>query len=197
MPTLVFATNNSHKLKEAKEILPDSISVVSLREIGCEEELPETGLTLQANSLQKARYVNEKYGLPCFADDTGLEVDALGGAPGVFSARYAGNHATAAENLQKLLRETAGCENRGCRFRTVIALLGIGDPVFFEGNVEGALLESPRGDDGFGYDPIFLPLGEELTFAEMSAAAKNALSHRGEALRRMTEFLGERLKSGF
>ncbi|MFM8432049.1 MAG: RdgB/HAM1 family non-canonical purine NTP pyrophosphatase [Bacteroidota bacterium] len=197
MPVLVFATNNKHKLKEARSILPLSIELKSLADIGCTDELPETGSTLEANSLQKARYVYEKFGLPCFSDDTGLEVDALSGAPGVYSARYAGPNATSAQNLSRLLREMTDVYDRKAKFRTVISLLGIGDLEIFSGAVDGTLLDSPRGDDGFGYDPVFVPVGYRLTFSEMAPHIKNSLRHRGIALRLMTDWLQNRMKSGF
>lgn len=197
MPTLVFATNNKHKLKEAKAILPAFIQLKSLSDIGCADELPETGATLEANALQKARYVFEKFGLPCFSDDTGLEVDALSGAPGVYSARYAGVGASSKDNMDKLLREMAGMENRSARFRTVIVLLGVGQPEFFSGVVEGRLLTEPRGSEGFGYDPLFMPEGHELTFSEMDLAFKSSMSHRGKALHSMSGWLENRMKSAF
>lgn len=197
MPDLVFATNNPHKLKEAKAILPAFIRLKSLQDIGCFEELPETGNTLEANALQKARYVYEKYGAPCMADDTGLEVSALGGEPGVYSARYAGPQADPVLNLEKLLREMKGVPDRQARFRTVIALMGVGDQRFFEGTVNGAILEKPVGESGFGYDPVFIPDGYGHSFSEMSPELKNALSHRGIALRSMSAWIEQRIASGF
>lgn len=187
--TLVFATNNRNKLKEAHEILPDGIELLSLEDIGCDDELPETGNTLEANAFQKARYVHEKFGLPCFSDDTGLEVDALDGAPGVYSARYAGIPADPQKNVERLLRELNGIADRRARFRTVICLLGMGEPISFTGTVEGLITDAPRGTGGFGYDPVFLPIGSELTFSQMPSAQKHAVSHRARALQAMCDWL--------
>jgi XTP/dITP diphosphohydrolase len=206
----VFCTNNSHKLTEIRQILGDKIKVLSLQDIGCNVDIPETGKTLEENALQKARYVWDHYHLPCFADDTGLEVEALGGAPGVYSARYAAmngdpqghvlSHDSEA-NMRRLLRELQGKENRKARFRTVIALIEKKDVCpcgctsikrehLFEGIVEGEIMHERSGAEGFGYDPVFRPDGFEKTFAEMSADEKNAISHRGRATRRLCDYLG-------
>lgn len=187
--SIVFATNNTHKLKEATQILGPSIRIISLRDIGCSDELPETGNTFRANALQKARYVHEKYGVICFADDSGLEVNALQGAPGVFSARYAGTGATSDQNIDRLLREMSGVEDRSASFRTVIAFMGPGDPLFFEGIIEGTILEQRSGTDGFGYDPVFVPKGEQRTFSEMQPEEKNRISHRAIALHDLQRWL--------
>lgn len=190
--TLVFATNNRHKLREAVEMLPDRFEIRSLADIGCEDELPETGNTLEANAFQKARYVHEKFGVVCFSDDTGLEVDALQGAPGVYSARYAGFPPDAQKNLDRLLREMDGVQDRRARFRTVICLLGMGEPLRFTGTVEGTITEKARGTGGFGYDPVFLPEGSDLTFSQMTPHKKHAISHRGRALQAMCEWLQQK-----
>jgi XTP/dITP diphosphohydrolase len=192
--SIVFATNNLHKLKEAREILPADITILSLEDIGCEEELPETGNTLAANAFQKARYVHEKYGVICFSDDTGLEVDALDGAPGVYSARYAGTPSDSARNVERLLRELKDISDRKARFRTVVSLQGMGAPVSFEGTVEGRITELPSGVGGFGYDPVFIPDGFEKTFAELPASTKHAVSHRGRALEHLRNWLSKNEK---
>lgn len=200
MATIVFATNNQHKLKEVCQILPEWIRVKSLDEIGCEDELPETGNTLHANALQKARYVREKFGTDCFADDTGLEVDALDGEPGVFSARYSGKNASSADNIRKLLLELRGVRERSARFRTVIALVMNDEVYYFEGVVEGRIIDHESGAAGFGYDPVFVPVGTEKTFAEMRPEEKNAISHRAIAVRKLKEWIDvnrERLSVGF
>lgn len=188
-PTLLFATNNAHKLAEAAAILNDAFEVVGLSSIACTDELPEHQDTLEGNALQKARYVHEKYGVDCFADDTGLEVEALGGEPGVFSARYAGPACLASDNIAKLLTQLNGKPNRNARFRTVIALILEGQEYLFEGIVNGRILESKTGTAGFGYDSIFQPEGVAVSFAEMEAAEKNDISHRGRALQKMAHFL--------
>lgn len=187
---LVFATNNVHKLQEVRQILGDAFEVVSLAEIGCYDDIPETEPTLEGNALIKARWVAEKFGCSCFADDTGLEVDALGGAPGVRSARYAASEGEPGHdsqaNMRLLLRNLAGVADRRARFRTVMALVREdGSELTVSGKVEGSIIEEPRGADGFGYDPVFVPEGDNRTFAEMSAEEKNAVSHR----RRATEAL--------
>ncbi|MCM1309919.1 MAG: RdgB/HAM1 family non-canonical purine NTP pyrophosphatase [Bacteroides sp.] len=184
---IVFATNNQHKLTEVRQIVGDAIEIRSLADIGCHDDIPETGATLEENAAQKARYISERYGVDCFADDTGLEVDALGGAPGVYSARYAGPGHDSAANMAKLLGEMAGSKERTARFRTVIALSRNGELSFVEGRVDGTIAIEPHGSEGFGYDPVFLPKeGGGRSFAEMSAEEKNAISHRGRA---MKEFL--------
>lgn len=186
---LVFATNNKHKLEEARAILAGRFEVVSLAEIGCHDDIPETADTLDGNALIKARWVKERYGYDCFADDTGLMVEALGGAPGVYSARYAGEHCTFADNVNKMLREMQGAENRKAYFATVVALILNGETHTFEGRVDGLIATEPHGDGGFGYDPIFIAEETGRSFAEMSAAEKNAISHRGRAMRKLADFL--------
>lgn len=186
---IVFATNNRHKLEEISCLLGGEHEVVSLEDIGCRDEIPEDHDTLEGNALQKARYVKEHYGYDCFADDTGLEVEALGGRPGVYSARYAGPAKDSAENMRKVLREMEGVENRKACFRTVIALLLDGREYLFEGRVDGEILIAPQGTEGFGYDPIFRPEGFRESFAEMSMEAKNGISHRGRAMQQLISFL--------
>lgn len=187
---LVFATNNAHKLAEFRAIAGPELPVLSLAEIGCNADIPETGDTLQANALQKARWVAGRFGCACFADDTGLEVDALGGEPGVHSARYApGTDHDSAANTRHLLSRLDGKADRHARFRTVIALVRPDGEYLFEGSVEGEILTSPAGDGGFGYDPVFRPDGWQHTFAQASAEEKNSISHRGRATRKLIEFL--------
>jgi len=186
---LVFATNNKHKLKEIKSMLNDIIQVVSLADIGCTDELPETSASIRGNALQKARYIFEKFGMDCFADDTGLEVEALGGRPGVYSARYAGNNASSADNVTKLLHEMKGIENRKARFKTVIALITDHEEKSFEGIIDGVIADKPVGENGFGYDPVFIPDGSTIRFAEMSDEEKNKISHRKRALEKLVEHL--------
>lgn len=187
---LCFATNNDHKLDEVRPLLPATIELVSLRAIGCQEELPETQDTLAGNARQKAAYVWEHYGVPCFADDTGLEVAALHGEPGVYSARYAGPQRSAADNVAKLLHELAGAADRSAQFRTVIALvLPDGQMHEFAGAVAGTITETVAGADGFGYDPVFRPAGHVETFAQMPLARKNTMSHRARAVERLVAFL--------
>lgn len=186
---IVFATNNPHKLEEIRKITDGTIEILSLSDIGCHEEIPETGATLEANALIKAQFVKERYGYDCFADDTGLEVDALGGAPGVYSSRYAGEACNPQENMDKLLRELNGKNDRSARFRTVIALLLDGETLFFEGEVAGRIIEERRGEAGFGYDPVFVPDGYNQTFAELGNDEKNRISHRAIATRKVVEFL--------
>ena len=186
---LVFATNNAHKLEEVRQILGDRFKVLSLNDINCHEDIPETGDTFQDNALQKARYVKEHYGYDCFADDTGLEVTALDGAPGVHSARYAGDHDSEA-NMTKLLRELEKKPDRSAQFRTVVALLLNGQEVLFEGIVTGKIaLERHYGQSGFGYDPIFIPDGFTETFSQMSPESKNLVCHRGRAVRKLADYL--------
>ncbi|HNS11836.1 MAG TPA: non-canonical purine NTP diphosphatase [Bacteroidia bacterium] len=186
---LVFATNNNNKLKEVRQLMPDNIEILSLKDIGCEDELPETGRTLNDNAFQKAQYVFEKYGWNCFADDTGLEVQALGGRPGVLSARYAGPACRASDNIEKLLTELKNEENRAARFRTVIACFLDKEVLYFEGQINGTITTNERGEGGFGYDPVFLPEGSDLTFAEMTAEEKNKRSHRSESIRKFVHWL--------
>jgi XTP/dITP diphosphohydrolase len=189
MKEIVFATNNQHKLEEVRAMLGDSYKVVSLKEIGCFDDIPETADTLKGNALQKAEWVKERYGYDCFADDTGLEVEALGGAPGVYSARYAGENVTYADNNRKLLQEMKGKTNRNAAFKTVICLILNGETHFFEGEVRGRIIEENRGTTGFGYDPVFIPEGYDVTFAEMGAELKNKISHRARATAALVKFL--------
>ncbi len=186
---IIFATNNAHKLSEVQAVLGDRFRLVTLAECGITEEIPEDAPTLEGNALQKARYVHERTGADCFADDTGLEVDALGGAPGVHSARYATDGHDFAANNRLLLRNLAGAADRSAHFRTVIALILDGREYLFEGRVDGRIAESEAGCGGFGYDPLFVPEGFDKTFAEMGADEKNVISHRGRAVRRLVEFL--------
>ena len=178
---IVFATNNLHKLSEIREIIGDKFKILSLKEIGCNEDIPETANTLEGNAEIKARYVKEHYGYDCFADDTGLEVDTLGGEPGVLSARYAGENHDSQANMNLLLKNMSGKENRAARFRTVIALIIGEELTLMDGIVEGEITHDRAGDSGFGYDPIFRPLEREFTFAQMSSEDKNKISHRGRA----------------
>ena len=189
MRKLIFATNNAHKLGEVQALLGDDFELVTLRECGITEDIPETAETLEGNALQKAHYVYSKTGLDCFADDTGLEVDALGGAPGVHSARYATDGHDFAANNRLLLKNLEGAQERTARFRTVIALILDGVEYTFEGRVEGVIATEESGSEGFGYDPLFVPSGEIITFAQMSAEAKNAISHRGRAVAELVKFL--------
>ena len=192
---IVFATNNAHKLSEIRGILGESFEVLSLNDIGCHEDIPETGTTLEENALQKAEYIYNKYGYDCFADDTGLEVEALNGEPGVFSARYAGGEGHDSEaNMQKLLHNLEGTENREARFRTIIALVireeGATASVHrFEGIVNGCITKEKSGAEGFGYDPIFQPEGYDKTFAELGTEVKNKISHRARAVSKLAAFL--------
>ena len=189
---LVFATNNAHKLEEIREMAGGQYEIVSLKEIGCQEEIPEEQDMLEGNALQKARFVKERYGADCFADDTGLEIAALGGEPGVRSARYAGEGHDSEANMRKVLAKMEGVDDRRARFRTVIALILDGEEHLFEGEVRGEILREKHGAEGFGYDPIFRPEGFAESFAEMSLDAKNAISHRGRATRALIRFLNGR-----
>lgn len=187
---LVFATNNKHKLDEVRNITSrHPVEIVSLAEINCFDDIPETADTLEGNALQKAHYIQEKFGLNCFADDTGLEVEALNNAPGVYSARYAGPGHDSEANMKKLLHEMEGKENRKARFRTVIALVWNGKTYTFDGIVNGTITTTKRGENGFGYDPIFIPEGYEQTFAELGNDIKNQISHRAKAVEKLDEFL--------
>ncbi|MDY5623444.1 MAG: non-canonical purine NTP diphosphatase [Bacteroidales bacterium] len=187
---LVFATNNKHKLDEVRKITSrHPVEIVSLAEINCFDDIPETADTLEGNALQKAHYIQEKFGLNCFADDTGLEVEALNNAPGVYSARYAGPGHDSEANMKKLLHEMEGKENRKARFRTVIALVWNGKTYTFDGIVNGTITTTKRGENGFGYDPIFIPEGYEQTFAELGNDIKNQISHRAKAVEKLDEFL--------
>jgi XTP/dITP diphosphohydrolase len=186
---LCIATNNLHKIDEIRDLLGNKFKLVSLSEINCFEELPETRDTLAGNSLQKAEYIFQRYNIPVFADDSGLEVDALNGDPGVYSARYAGIHKSDQDNISLLLENMKNVFNRKARFRTVIALLGLGEPRFFEGSVAGTILHAKRGTLGFGYDPVFQPDGYTTTFAEMEISEKNQMSHRAMAIGKLVDFL--------
>ena len=188
MPKLVFATNNQNKLKEVKAQLPSHIELLSLEDIGCEEDIPEIAPTIEGNALQKAQYVKSNYGYDCFADDTGLEVEALNGAPGVYSARYAGEDKNAEKNMQKLIEELHNEENRNAQFKTVIALIFEGEEHLFDGVCKGQITHNRKGDKGFGYDPVFQPTGFLSTFAEMDLAQKTAIGHRGKAVKKLIDF---------
>ncbi|MDR2148821.1 MAG: non-canonical purine NTP diphosphatase [Tannerella sp.] len=192
MKTIVFATNNSHKISEVRDILSEKIHIVSLKDIGCFDEIPETADTLTGNALLKARYVKEHYDYDCFADDTGLEVEALNGAPGALSARYAGDNHDFNANMEKLLKALESEKNRRARFRTVIALIFEGKEYFFEGIINGLIISEKRGKTGFGYDPIFIPDGYDRTFAELGTEEKNRISHRAIAVRELADFLQKR-----
>lgn len=185
---LIFATKNKHKVLEINRMLGDTKKVKSLLEIKFEGDLPETGHTLEENALQKARFINKHLGVDCFADDTGLEIDALNGAPGVYSARFAGPEKDSIKNIEKVLSELKNKTNRKARFRTVIALILDQKEMLFEGYVDGTILDAPRGDGGFGYDSIFMPEGYDLSFAEMLLSQKNKISHRAMALQKLAEF---------
>jgi XTP/dITP diphosphohydrolase len=185
----VFATNNAHKLEEVRAILGKQVEMLSLRDIKCNVDIPETGATLEDNALLKAHYVYDNYGMDCFADDTGLEVEALGGAPGVYSARYAGEGHDFDANIRKLLQEMKGVENRAARFRSVFALIINGKEHLFEGSISGTILTHGHGNGGFGYDSIFVPNGYTQTFASMEAAVKNRISHRAIAAGKLAHFL--------
>ncbi len=187
--TIVFATNNAHKLSEIRKIVGIRWQILSLADIGCCEDIPETADTLEGNALQKARYIKDKYGYDCFADDTGLMVDALDGAPGVYSARYAGEAHNSQANMQLLLKNMDGKNNRKAHFSTVIALIKGSEIFIFEGRVDGVITEHPTGQGGFGYDPVFRPDGFNRTFAEVSDDEKNAISHRGRATEKLLKYL--------
>ena len=189
MTEIIFATNNAHKLSEAQALLGDKFHLVTLRDCGITEDIPETADTLDGNASQKSHYLHDRVGKNCFADDTGLEVEALGGAPGVRSARYATDGHDFEANNRLLLKNLEGVTNRKARFRTVISLILDGEEHLFEGIVEGRIAESAAGCGGFGYDPLFIPDGYDCTFAEMSADEKNAISHRGRAVQKLVEFL--------
>lgn len=189
---LVFATNNKHKLEEVRAIVGDRVEILSLNDIDCHDDIPETADTLQGNALIKARYIHEKYNVDCFADDTGLEVEALGGEPGVYSARYAGEACDSQANMHKLLENLTGENNRKAQFRTVIALIIKGEEKLFNGIVKGKISREKMGNSGFGYDPIFIPEGFSQSFAQMSSEMKNSISHRYRATEQLSNYLKER-----
>lgn len=189
MRKIVFATNNQHKLEEVRAMIGDYFQVLSLKDIDCNEDIPENGLTFEENAISKARYIKEHYGYDCFADDSGLEVTALNNAPGVFSARYAGEPSNSQRNIEKLMHEMQGKEERSARFRTCIAYLTGEEELYFEGCVEGSIIDTLRGCNGFGYDPLFVPCGYDITFAEMSSEEKNKISHRAIAVQKLIEYL--------
>ncbi len=189
MRKLVFATNNAHKLEEVRAVLDNKIEIVSLNELGCYDDIPETADTLEGNALIKAEYVFNKFGMACIADDTGLEVEALNGEPGVYSARYGGEPHNAQKNMQKLLTNLKGVENRKARFRTVIVLKDAERELYFEGTIHGHISETPSGAAGFGYDPVFVPDGYNKSFAELGPELKNRISHRALAVEELIRFL--------
>lgn len=188
---IVFATNNQHKLKELQAILGNEFHLLSLKDINCEEEIPEEQETLEGNASQKSHFIFDKYGYNCFADDTGLEIEALSGEPGVYSARYAGEEKGAEANMKKVLQKMEKINQRKARFRTVISLIINGEEHFFDGVVNGTILKEKRGDAGFGYDPIFQPDGFDQSFAEMELFEKNKISHRGRAVQKLVAYLKE------
>ena len=189
MRKIVFATNNQHKLEEVRSMIGSYFEVLSLRDIDCNEEIPENGSTFEENAIYKARYIKDNYGYDCFADDSGLEVKALNNAPGVYSARYAGEPSNSQRNIEKLMREMQGKEERLARFRTCIAYISDREKEIFEGCVEGYIIDTLRGFNGFGYDPLFVPCGYDITFAEMSSEEKNKISHRARAVQKLIEYL--------
>ena len=189
MKKIVFATNNQHKLQEVRAIVGQYFDVLSLRDIECNEEIPENGTTFEENALMKAHYIKDNYGYDCFADDSGLEVVALNNAPGVYSARYAGEPSDSQRNIVKLMREMQDKKERSARFRTSIALLLDGEEKLFDGCIEGDIIDVLRGCNGFGYDPLFVPRGYDITFAEMSSEEKNKISHRAIATQKLIEYL--------
>lgn len=191
MKKIVFATNNAHKLSEIRSILGDEYEILSLRDINCNVDIPETASTLEGNAEIKVRYIKEHFGYDCFADDTGLEVDALNGAPGVFSARYAGQEHDSLKNMNLLLKNMSDKTDRKARFRTVIALLIDNQLTLMDGVVEGEITLQPQGDNGFGYDPIFSPEGFDVTFAQMDSSIKNKISHRARATEKLIEYLNQ------
>ncbi len=197
MKKIVFATNNTHKLREIRAILGQEFDIVSLEELGCHDDIPETSDTLEGNALQKAHYINDRYGVDCFADDTGLEVEAFDGAPGVYTARFGtingyGDSHDAEANTRCLLDKLRGIDNRRAQFRTAIALIIDGKEYLFEGIVKGEISTEKRGDKGFGYDPVFIPEDYNKTFAELGVEKKNAISHRARAVKKLSEFLNKR-----
>jgi len=186
---IVFATNNKNKLRELQQILGDKFELLSLADINCFEEIPETSPTIEENSLEKAEYVYKKYKTDCFADDTGLEIEALDGRPGVYSARYAGEDKNMEKNIKKILSELENQDNRKARFKTVVSLILNGETHQFEGIINGKIIKEKTGESGFGYDPVFMPDGYDITFAEMDAGLKNKISHRGIAVQKLVDFL--------
>ncbi len=186
---LVFATNNKNKIKEIKQLLDNSIELLSLEDIGCLEDIPETANTIEGNAIQKTQYVYKKYGFNCFADDTGLEIEALNGEPGVYSARYAGEQKNANDNMDKVLKKLDNINNRNAQFKTVIALIIDGKISCFEGIVKGNITTKKSGSEGFGYDPIFKPESYNITFSEMKLDEKNKISHRGRATQKLINYL--------
>jgi XTP/dITP diphosphohydrolase len=187
---LVFATNNKNKIEEVAHLLKNNFQLLSLQDIHCIEELPETGNTLKANALQKAKYIHERFGVNCFADDTGLKIEALNGEPGVFSARYAGEERNAKKNIEKVLTNMKGIKNRNAKFKTIIALLINNNKEYlFEGVINGTIATELKGHNGFGYDPIFIPDGNTKSFAAISLEEKNKISHRAIAVKKLAEFL--------
>ncbi len=187
--TLIFATGNPNKVSEVKAMLDGHIEVKSMKEIGCTDDIPETSPTLEGNAIQKANYLKEHYHVDCFSEDTGLEIESLNGEPGVYSARYSGEKASAEKNMELVLSKLQGIDNRNAQFRTVIALIQNGQTHLFEGIVKGHISAEKSGHQGFGYDPIFIPEGYDISFAEMDSNAKNKISHRGQAIRKLTQFL--------
>ena len=188
---LVFATHNTHKLKELQEILGNSIKLISLTDLGVFDEIEETGTTIEENASLKAKYVSDKFGVNVFADDTGLEIESLNGEPGVISARYAGEEKNPLRNMEKVLRLMQNKENKSARFRTIISLILNGKEYIFEGVVNGQILKTPIGGNGFGYDPIFMPDGYTISFAQMDSETKNNISHRGKAVEKLIDFLNK------
>ena len=186
---LVLATNNQHKLEEVSQILGDQFEILSLKDIHCDVDIPETADTLEGNALLKAEYIYKNYGLDAFADDTGLEIEALNNEPGVYSARYAGEDKSAQANMLKVLEKLEGIDNRKAQFRTAISLILDGKPYLFEGIIKGTIIKEKRGEAGFGYDPIFMPEGYDKTFAELGTDIKNEISHRAIAVKKLNEFL--------
>ncbi len=189
MKKLIFATNNQHKLEEVSHLIKDNYKILSLKDINCFEEIPETSDTIKGNASQKSHYIFDKFGIDCFADDTGLEIEALDGKPGVYSARYAGEEHNFEKNMNKVLAEMNGITNRKARFKTVISLILNGEERFFEGIINGVILTEKRGQEGFGYDPVFQPNGYDLTFAEMPLEEKNKISHRAIAVQNLVNYL--------
>lgn len=194
MIKIVFATNNKNKIKEVQKLLPTNIKLIGLKDIGCKDDIPETQHTIKENSIQKVNYINSKYNLDCFADDTGLEISALNGDPGVFSARYAGSERNSKKNIEKVLKNLNNIKNRNARFKTVIALSYKGEILTFEGVCKGVISNEIQGDGGFGYDPIFKPNGINKTFAELSFDEKNKISHRAIAIKKLIDYFNK-LKS--